>query len=199
MIHYLRGMLTMTFDGGVVLETGGVGYKVFVPDNSPLYAATGKDNITVYTEMIVREDDMSLYGFHDNASLELFQLLRTVNGVGAKAALSILSAIPVDEVKKAIIFEDSKTLTKAVGVGKKTAQRIVLELNDKISNLKDLEQLSELAEQTTAESERAEAVNALIELGYSRSEAISAVGAVEDENLTVEDYIRLALRGESSK
>jgi Holliday junction DNA helicase RuvA len=142
---------------------------------------------------------MSLYGFHDNASLELFQLLRTVNGVGAKAALSILSAIPVDEVKKAIIFEDSKTLTKAVGVGKKTAQRIVLELNDKISNLKDLEQLSELAEQTTAESERAEAVNALIELGYSRSEAISAVGAVEDENLTVEDYIRLALRGESSK
>ena len=126
-------------------------------------------------------------------------MLRTVNGVGAKAALSILSAIPVDEVKKAIIFEDSKTLTKAVGVGKKTAQRIVLELNDKISNLKDLEQLSELAEQTTAESERAEAVNALIELGYSRSEAISAVGAVEDENLTVEDYIRLALRGESSK
>ena len=110
-----------------------------------------------------------------------------------------MSAIPVDEVKKAIIFEDSKTLTKAVGVGKKTAQRIVLELNDKISNLKDLEQLSELAEQTTAESERAEAVNALIELGYSRSEAISAVGAVEDENLTVEDYIRLALRGESSK
>ncbi|HOA43317.1 MAG TPA: Holliday junction branch migration protein RuvA [Bacillota bacterium] len=199
MIHYLRGTVTMTFDGGVVLETGGVGYKVFVPDNSPLYAATGKDNITVYTEMIVREDDMSLYGFHDNASLELFQLLRTVNGVGAKAALSILSAIPVDEVKKAIIFEDSKTLTKAVGVGKKTAQRIVLELNDKISNLKDLEQLSELAEQTTAESERAEAVNALIELGYSRSEAISAVGAVEDENLTVEDYIRLALRGESSK
>ena len=199
MIHYLRGMVTMTFDGGVELETGGVGYKVFVPDNSPLYAATGKDNITVYTEMIVREVDMSLYGFHDNASLELFQLLRTVNGVGAKAALSILSAIPVDEVKKAIIFEDSKTLTKAVGVGKKTAQRIVLELKDKISNLKDLEQLSEFAEQTTAESERAEAVNALIELGYSRSEAISAVGAVEGEGLTVEDYIRLALRGESSK
>ena len=199
MIHYLRRMVTMTFDGGLVMEDGGVAHKVLVTANSPVKAATGKDNITVYTEMIVREDDMSLYGFHDNASLELFQLLRTVNGVGAKAALSILSAIPVDEVKKAIIFEDSKTLTKAVGVGKKTAQRIVLELNDKISNLKDLEQLSELAEQTTAESERAEAVNALIELGYSRSEAISAVGAVEDENLTVEDYIRLALRGESSK
>lgn len=119
MIHYLRGTVTMVFDGGIVLETGGVGYKVFVPDNSPLYAAGGKDEITVYTVMIVREDDMSLYGFHDSASLDLFQLLRTVNGVGAKAALSILSAIPVDQIKKAIVFDDAKTLTRANGIGKK--------------------------------------------------------------------------------
>ncbi|MGI6733002.1 MAG: Holliday junction branch migration protein RuvA [Anaerovoracaceae bacterium] len=199
MIHYLRGTVTMVFDGGIVLETGGVGYKVFVPDNSPLYAAGGKDEITVYTVMIVREDDMSLYGFHDSASLDLFQLLRTVNGVGAKAALSILSAIPVDQIKKAIVFDDAKTLTRANGIGKKTAQRIVLELKDKIGSLTGLEQLSELAEQAAADSGRTEAVNALIELGYSRSEAVSAVGAVEGEDLTTEEYIRLALRGASLK
>jgi Holliday junction DNA helicase RuvA len=199
MIHYLRGTVTMDFDGGIVLETGGVGYKVFIPDNSPLYTVKGKEQIIVYTVMIVREDDMSLYGFHDKASLDLFQLLRTVNGVGAKAALSILSAIPVDQVKKAIVFEDTKTLTRANGVGKKTAQRIVLELKDKISDFEDIGQLSELAEQAALESGRAEAVNALIGLGYSRSEAISAIGAVEGEDLTTEEYIRLALRGASLK
>ncbi len=199
MIHYLRGTVTMDFDGGIVLETGGVGYKVFIPDNSPLYTVKGKEQIIVYTVMIVREDDMSLYGFHDKASLDLFQLLRTVNGVGAKAALSILSAIPVDQVKKAIVFEDTKTLTRANGVGKKTAQRIVLELKDKISDFEDMGQLSELAEQAALESGRAEAVNALIGLGYSRSEAISAIGAVEGEDLTTEEYIRLALRGASLK
>ncbi len=191
MIHYLKGAVTMSFDGGIVVETGGVGYKVFVPDNSPLYLNKGKEPITVFTVMIVREDDMSLYGFHDNDSLFLFQQLRTVNGVGAKAALSILSAIPVDQVKKAIVFEDAAALTKANGIGKKTAQRIVLELKDKVG---ELTQLSEIAEQTAAESGRTEAVNALIGLGYSRSEAVSAVGAVEGEELTTEEYIRLALR-----
>ncbi|NLT46962.1 MAG: Holliday junction branch migration protein RuvA [Clostridiales bacterium] len=196
MIHYLRGTITMSFDGGIVVETGGVGYKVFVPDNSPLYTGRGKDQVIVYTVMIVREDDMSLYGFHDNDSLNLFQQLRTVNGVGAKAALSILSSIPVDQVKKAIIFEDVNALTKAVGVGKKTAQRIVLELKDKIS---DIGPLAELAEQAASESGRTEAVNALIGLGYSRSEAVSAVGAVEGENLATEEYIRLALRGAQRK
>ncbi len=192
MIHYLKGAITMIFDGGIVLEAGGIGYKVFVPDNSPLYAKQGKEPTTVYTVMIVREDDMSLYGFHDNDSLVLFQQLRTVNGVGAKAALSILSSIPVDQVKKAIVFEDTSSLTKANGIGKKTAQRIVLELKDKIT---DLGQLSEIAEKAGGDSGRGEAVNALMGLGYSRSEALSAVGAVEGDHLPTEEYIRLALKG----
>ena len=196
MIHYLRGIITMNFDGGIVVETAGVGYKVFVPDNSPLYTEKGKGPVLVYTVMIVREDDISLYGFHDNDSLSLFLQLRTVNGVGAKAALSILSSIPVDQVKRAIVFEDANTLTKAVGVGKKTAQRIVLELKDKITTPGEL---TDLAEQAAADGGRTEAVNALIGLGYSRSEAVSAVGAVEGEDLTTEEYIRLALRGTQRK
>ncbi len=196
MIHYLRGIITMNFDGGIVVETAGVGYKVFVPDNSPLYNEKGKDSVIIYTVMVVREDDMSLYGFHDNDSLSLFLQLRTVNGVGAKAALSILSSIPVDQVKKAIVFEDANTLTKAVGVGKKTAQRIVLELKDKISAPGPL---ADLTEQATSDSGRTEAINALIGLGYSRSEAVSAIGAVEGEELTTEEYIRLALRSTQRK
>ncbi len=191
MIHYLRGVITMSFDGGIVVETGGVGYRVYVPDNSPLYLGKGKEAVTVYTVMIVREDDMSLYGFHNSDSLNLFQMLRTVNGIGAKVALSILSSIPVDQVKKAIVFEDANALTKAIGVGKKTAQRIVLELKDKVGVQDDLSALSDGAIQ---DGGRAEAVNALIGLGYSRSEAISSVGAVSAEGLTTEEYIRLALK-----
>lgn len=191
MTHYLRGNITMSFDGGIVVETCGVGYKVFVPDNSPLYTYKSKDEVTVFTAMIVREDDISIYGFHDSDSLDLFLLLRTVNGVGAKAALSVLSWIPVEHVKKAIAFEDPATLTKANGIGKKTAQRIVLELKDKIGSFGEL---SDLAGDTGLESGRAEAVNALIGLGYSRSEAISAIGAISDDNLPTEEYIRQALR-----
>jgi holliday junction DNA helicase RuvA len=192
MLHYLRGNITMRFDGGIVVETGGLGYRVFVPDNSPLYLDTGKEAVLVYTAMIVREDDMSLYGFPDKDSLELFQKLRTVNGVGAKAALAVLSAMPLGEVKKAILFDDAATLTRANGIGKKTAQRIVLELKDKLG---DIGGLADLAEQVASESGKAEAINALIGLGYSRSEAVGALVGIEGDNLTTEDYIKKALRG----
>jgi Holliday junction DNA helicase RuvA len=190
MIHYLKGSITMAFNGGIVLECGGVGYKMFVPDNSPLYNNMNTADTTVYTIMVVREDDVSLYGFHDNESLELFQLLRTVNGVGAKVAMAALSAIHVDQIKKAIAFEDTLVLTKANGIGKKTAQRIVLELKDKINDF-DIQTESK---DFSKENEKSEAVNALVELGYTRSEAVSAVGAVGAEGLTTEEYIRLALR-----
>lgn len=196
MLHYLKGVITMRFDGGIVIETAGVGYRVSVPDNSPLYLETGREPVLVYTAMIVREDDMSLYGFPDKESLELFQKLRTVNGVGAKAALAVLSAMPLGEVKKAIIFDDAVTLTKANGIGKKTAQRIILELKDKLG---DAEGLSDLEEQVASESGKAEAINALIGLGYSRSEAVSALTGIMGDNLTTEEYIKRALRGISTR
>ncbi len=191
MIHYIKGNVAMTFDGGIAVEAGGIGYKVFVPDNSPLYSKNKDELIVVYTVMIVREDDMSLYGFHDKESLELFQLLRTVNGVGAKVAMSALSSIAVNHIKRAIVCDDPKTLMQASGIGKKTAQRIVLELKDKIG---DYEDLASLTKETPSGGAKTEAVNALMGLGYSRSEAVSAVGSVEGHELNVEEYIRLALR-----
>jgi len=192
MFHYIKGNVTMKFDGGVVVEAGGIGYEIYVPDNSSLYLADGKETVLVYTAMIVREDDVSIYGFHDRESLDLFRKLMTVNGVGAKAAMAILSAMPVGEVKKAIVFDDAAALTKANGIGKKIAQRITLELKDKLGSLGGL---AEAAEKAVSDSGKAEAVNGLISLGYSRSEALSALSGIEDEGLTAEEYIKRALKG----
>lgn len=192
MFQYLKGTITMRFEGGVVLETGGVGFQVFVPDNSPLYREIGNTAVTIYTTMIVREDDMSLYGFSDMETLMMFQKLRTVNGVGAKAALAILSALTLDELKKAIVFDDPVLLTKANGIGKKTASRIVLELKEKIE---DMVVLTAIGDTIKMDDRRSEAINALIGLGYNRSEALAMLSGVSGEELSTEDYIRLALRG----
>jgi Holliday junction DNA helicase RuvA len=192
MFHYIKGNVTMKFDGGVVIEAGGIGYEVFVPDNSSLYLADAKETVLVYTAMIVREDDVSIYGFHDREALDLFRKLMTVNGVGAKAALAILSSMPVGEIKKAIVFDDAAALTKANGIGKKIAQRITLELKEKLGAVGGL---AEAAEKAVAESGKTEAAGGLISLGYSRSEAMSALAGIPDEGLTTEEYIKRALKG----
>lgn len=182
----------MRFDSGVVIEVNGIGYEVFVPDNSPVYLADSKETVLVYTAMIVREDDVSIYGFHDKESLDLFRKLLTVNGVGAKAAMAILSSMPVSEVKKAIVFDDAAALTKANGIGKKIAQRITLELKEKMGSVGGL---AEAAEKAVSDSGKTEAVGGLISLGYSRSEALSALAGISEEGLTTEEYIKRALKG----
>ena len=142
--------------------------------------------------MIVREDDVSIYGFADKEALDLFRKLMTVNGVGAKAAMAILASMPVGEIKKAIVFDDALTLTKANGIGKKIAQRITLELKDKLGAVGGL---TEAAEKVVSDSNKTEAINGLISLGYSRSEAVSALAGVGDDDLTTEQYIKRALKG----
>jgi Holliday junction DNA helicase RuvA len=182
----------MRFDGGVVLEAGGVGYEVCVPDNSPLYLKVGSaETVLVYTALALREDDVSLYGFPDPESLELFRKLQTVQGVGAKAALALLSALPLQELRKAILFEDVAMLTRANGIGKKTAQRIVLELKEKIGEA-ETGGFSESAAVRSG-SARDEALDALLSLGYSRSEAMEALLPCGDD-LSAEACLRQALR-----
>ena len=139
MIHYIKGQYAGTFNGGVVIETAGMGYEIFVPENSTVYLLNDGDIVKLYTKMVLREDDVSLYGFSQKEGLELFEKLITVNGVGAKAALSIMSAMSITDVRKAIAFDDSAMLTKANGIGKKTAQRIVLELKDKMGDLSSID------------------------------------------------------------
>ena len=189
MIKYIRGTYAMTFESGIVVETAsGIGFAVHVPAGSPLYRSREGEEVMVYTLMIVKEDDISLYGFHNKESLELFRMLITVNGVGAKAAMSMMGSMSADTLRRAILFEDVKEISKANGVGKKTAERLILELKDKLGKL----EVSAAAEGMP--DSRTEAINALIALGYTKAEAFAAVAKVAEEDLSCEAYIKKALK-----
>ena len=151
----------------------------------------------VYTTLYVREDVMALYGFSTREELKMFELLRTVSGIGPKVAVSVLSSISPSNFALAVITDDIKTLTKVQGVGKKTAQRMILELKDKIKK----EQLtslavdqSEISDMDGKSSKRTEAVNALMVLGYTASEAEKAVLAAYSEDADLELIIKDALK-----
>ena len=193
MFRYIKGTIEMKLAQSVVVECGGVGFEMAVPQNSRLYLAPEGSEVTVFTYMSVREDDISLFGFDDEDGLLLFEKLITVNGIGAKAAMAILSAMPASEVKKAIVFEDADMLTRANGIGKKTAQRIVLELKDKMKDI-TVEDLpgADIA-LAASSSDKQQATDALMALGYSRTEAAAALVEAED-GLSVEDYIKIALK-----
>lgn len=199
MIRYIKGTYTMTFESGIVLETSsGIGFEINIPAGSPIYKYSEGDEVLVYTYMMVKEDDMSLYGFHNRESLDLFRLLITVNGVGAKAAMSIMGSMSASELRQAVIFEDAKTISRANGIGKKTAERLILELKDKVGSFergdaKETIIVSSDADRTGGD-ERTEAISALAALGYTKSEAFAAVSAVGEEGLTCEEYIKKALK-----
>ncbi|MCQ2552360.1 MAG: Holliday junction branch migration protein RuvA [Clostridia bacterium] len=193
MIAYIKGVVTQTLPGSVVIENNNIGYCVHVPDNSSAYLTKDGEIITLYTAMLVREDDISLYGFTDTQSLAMFNLLLTVNGIGAKAALAILSALSLSELKKAIAFEDAALITKANGVGKKTAQRVCLELKDKVGPAEDIAGgISEVNIEKGSPKE--DALAALMSLGYSKTEAMSALIGITEKDLSAEEYIKRALR-----
>lgn len=199
MIRYIKGTYTMQFESGIVVETGsGIGFEIFVPQGSPIYKHSEGDEVTVFTEMIVREDDMSLYGFHNKESLEFFKLLTTVSGIGPKGAMGILGSMPLDQLRQAIALGDVKAISKAQGVGKKTAERLVVELKDKVGSPDiDIEtgELTGYGDNAPEGNDaRSEAISALISLGYARAEAFKAVSSVGDEGLTSEEYIKKALR-----
>lgn len=196
MIHFLRGNLAYKDEKGIVVDVGGVGYFVNVPTNSGAYLKDEGDELTIFTAMIVREDDMSLYGFTDREGLELFRMLLTVNSVGAKAALAIMSCMTVKQLKQAIALEDAASITRAQGVGKKTAQRVVLELKDKMGAV-DMDVLpgsiDDSGSMPAASGERDEAISGLIALGYSKAEAAEAMRQVKETDLTSDQYLRKAL------
>lgn len=198
MIHYIKGILTCKLAAGVVIENAGIGYEISVPGNSRLYLLEDGSDVAVYTYMNVREDDISLFGFDEEEGLNLFKQLITVNGIGAKAAMSILSAMPTADVKKSIILEDINMLSTAQGIGKKTAQRIVLELKDKFKDSffgsDGEESKAEASKEVSFASTKNEARDALIALGYSATEAQAVISEIKQDDLSVEEYIKIALR-----
>ena len=195
MIRYVKGIYSMNINGGIVVETqSGLGLEIFLPANSPIYRYGEGETIMVYTSMIVKEDDISLYGFHNIDNLEIFERLITVSGVGAKGAMSILSTLEAAELKRAIAFEDAKEISRANGIGKKTAERIILELKDKLAKT-DIPAYVPPADTADVSSDsRSEAITALVTLGYTKAEAFNAVASINDEGLSSEEYIKKALK-----
>lgn len=195
MIRHITGKYLFYEKESIVVETqGGIGFRIHVADTSPVLNAREGDVVQLYTYMQVKDDGMSLFGFNDRDALTLFEQLLTVNGVGPKAGLAIMSIGTVNQIKAFIMHKDAKSIAKAQGVGKKTAERVILELADKVSAvpIQDAEIATESA--VLFSDERNNAVVALTTLGYSKAEAEEAIGHVPEDDLTIEEYIKKSLK-----
>lgn len=200
MIAFISGELAETRPGTIVVETGGIGYEISVPSNvfGKLPGIGG--SIKVHTYMQVKEDGVALFGFLRKDDLEVFKLLITVNGIGPKAALSVLSSITPDSLRFAVLAEDTKAIEKVPGIGKKTAGKLILELKDKFKLEDAFEQKlkntrEEAVETGLDDAVASEAVQALVALGYPSSEALKAVRLVAvTPDMTAEDVLRLSLK-----
>ena len=190
MYYYIKGELILKDAGFVVVDNNGIGYKIFTSGYT--IASLNEKIVTLYTYLHVREDVFDLYGFSSNEELSMFQNLISVSGVGPKAALSILSVMSPMGLAAAIITGDAKALTKANGVGAKMAQRVILELKDKLKNA-DIIPDTLTKEEVINSGSPEEAVSALMVLGYSQNDAKRAVASV-DQSLSTEEIITLALK-----
>lgn len=195
MIYSLNGTLTYTDPTTAVVECAGVGYGCRVTYNTLRQLPDTGKQVFLFTYMNVREDAVDLFGFYTKEELECFKLLTTVNGVGPKAAISILSELTPNAVCAAISTGDTKTITRAQGVGTKVAQRIVLELKDKVGMAVSDEGIenSDISSANSAQGGKSEAISALMALGYSQSEAKSAVSKC-DTSRDTEQIIKDALK-----
>lgn len=198
MIAYLKGTIAQVEKDSVILECRDIGYRIFMPASALERLGKTGEVLTIHTYLHVREDAMQLYGFLTKNDLTAFRLLLGVNGIGPKAALGILSHFSWEDLSFAVLSEDTAALAKAPGIGKKTAQKILLELKDKLNLQEAFEQKlsQEAPEQAVEDPEIAqEAAQALIALGYGRAEAWKAVRRVpEKEKLNVEELLRAALK-----
>lgn len=197
MIGYLKGEVAGIYEDRIVLEVGGIGYNIFMAASSlDLIDGVG-EIIKIYTYLLVREDALSLYGFLTKDDLELYKLLISVNGIGPKGGLALLSVMTSDDLRFSILSGDAKQIGKAPGIGPKTAQRLIIDLKDKVS----LQDAFELKTENTARNKekdnlgviREEAVEALTALGYSQSDSYRAVRSVGNDVNDVESVLKAAL------
>lgn len=199
MIAFVKGRIDDITEENVVIDVGGIGYNVKIStETAALLPGVGEET-KLYTYTCVREDMFSLYGFLTRDDLEIFKKLITVNGIGPKGGLAILSVMSADDLRFAIISGNSAAISKAPGIGKKTAERVILDLKDKISledTLVRKETTKPHAGDTLVDSHaRNEAVEALIALGYSATDALHAVKNVQaDDDMDVEMILKLALK-----
>lgn len=193
MFAYIKGTLEIKGINYVVVENSAIGYKIYMSQKSIGTIGNIGESVKVYTHYHVREDDISLYGFNSEEELRMFEILINVSGVGVKSALTMLSDITPASFAMAVINDDVGRLTKVPGVGKKTAQRLILELKDK---LKSEDISGEQIEETTIKEKEIDndAITALQVLGYSKKEIEQALEKIEIKNLSVEETIKTALK-----
>ena len=196
MISYIKGELTEVFDVTIVVESNGIGYNIRVPASLISRIPRVGTELKVFTYLYVREDAMNLYGFLTRDDLEVFKLLITVNGIGPKGALGILSTITPDELRFAVLADDVKLISSAPGIGSKTAQKLIIELKDKFKLEDAFEmKLAHNNEELGYSGGKNEAIQALVALGYGSAEAIKAVKQVEDlDNKDSESILKEALK-----
>lgn len=197
MLAYIKGQLEMKFKNYIVIDVGGLGYKVFMAENAIENIGDIGDTIKVYTYYKVREDDISIYGFKTQEELKTFELLLSVSGVGAKSALVMLSCIEPSEFAIAVISNNIKLLTQVPGIGSKSAQRIILELKDKLK-AEQLEQDIEKSQISKAKSIQInenvqEAISGLMVLGFSKKDIEKAFEHLDTSSLSIEDLIKKGL------
>ena len=200
MFYSITGKVILTEPGTVVIETGGIGYRLTVSGNTLGYAAenAGTENVSLFTYLSVREDAIELFGFYSKSELDMFKRLISVSGVGPKAAISILTQLSPAELGSAVISGDYKLLTKAPGIGKKIAERILLELKDKIAgesfslsgNAGDLSLNTSAADP----DKLSDAENTLLVLGYTRGEIADSLRGIDINSLSIEEIIKAALK-----
>lgn len=192
MIAYLKGELVVKSEEYIIIEVQGIGYKVFMSKKSIDELQESKQ-VRVYTYLKVREDDVSLFGFNTNEELHMFELLISVGGIGAKSAITILSNITPSRFALAVITNEVNTLKKLPGIGPKTAQRIILELKDKIKTEEAIEnQENTIKQEEQIQEDMEELIQALQVLGYRRYEINNILPKIKEE--TLEDRIKEALQ-----
>ena len=199
MIGRLRGTLAEKHPPFLILDVGGVGYEVEVPMTTLYRLPSVGEPLTLHTHLVVREDAQLLYGFAEKREREFFRELIRLNGVGPKLALALMSGLEVDELVRCVQAGDTSTLVKVPGVGKKTAERLLVELKDRFKAWETLPGMTGLVIEPSSvspvSSAESDALSALISLGYKPQEASRAVSAVKEDGLSSEEMIRRALKG----
>ena len=196
MFAYIKGNLEVKTTGYIVIEANGIGYKIFMSETAIERLGEIGSITKVHTYVKVREDDISIFGFNTNEELRMFELLLSVSGIGAKSAITILSNISPSSFALAVISNDVATLKKLPGVGVKSAQRVILELKDKLKTeetIRKNEPLEEIKLAIHEDEKITEAISALQVLGYSRKEIETAMQKIDTTFLSVEDIIRSGL------
>lgn len=197
MIAYISGALVSAGENYIVIDNHGMGYRIFVSGKFLEHIPAYGTQIKIYTHMYIREDELTLYGFHSEEELSVFHILIGISGVGPKVAMAILTALTIQELQLAVISEDTKTISKANGVGAKGASRIILELKDKLKmeDMMDAAYEQSIVQDTQDLNAARDAILALVNLGYSNSEAALAVKKIGDTSqMDIESILKAALK-----